>query len=297
MYTRFNFDSLFSFDSFFESLVMKRLFVVSAAASICAFSYSATAADLTLKAPPTVVATWTGLYAGATIGYGQVLDSASYQAVEPIFYGGAITRGEIPRGLNPPARGFLGGATFGYNYQPGANYVVGFETDISYSDVKGTRTFVSTPILFDPTITTQQTNRLNWLGTARLRGGVLATPSLLAYVTGGLAYGEVSAETHTSVSQGLVGAPPTCGPTGNIWCGDGSASKLRLGWTVGAGLEQALPHGWSLKAEYLYYDLGNVSYPFFTQSPPPPLVMTVDSSAKGHIGRIGLNFRFGAMGQ
>lgn len=279
---------------------MKYLFAVSAAASILLLSYSSNAADLTFKAAPTPtpVMTWTGFYVGATIGYGQALDSASYQAIEPTFYGGAITRGEIPRGLSPPARGFLGGGTIGYNYQPGANYVVGIETDISYSDVKGTRTFVSTPILFDPTITTQQTDRLKWFGTARVRGGALVTPSLLAYVTGGLAYGEVSSETHTTVSQGLIGAPPTCGPAGNIFCGDGSASKLRLGWTAGAGLEQALPNGWSLKAEYLYYDLGSVSYPFFTQqSPPQSAVMTVDSSAKGHIGRIGLNYKFGATGQ
>lgn len=265
---------------------------------IVAFAHSALAADLPVKAnSASPVATWTGFYLGATAGYGQAGDTARYQAVEPFFYGGAILRGEIPGRLDAEGRGFIGGITAGYNYQPNSAYAVGFETDISYSDIKGTKTFVSTPILFDPTITTRQVNRLNWLGTARVRGGVLVTSSLLAYASGGLAYGGVSTETHTSVSPGLVGAPPFCGPAGNIWCGDGSASKVMFGWTAGAGLEQALPNGWSAKAEYLYYDLGRVSYDHLSQSPAGLLAMSVDSSIRGHIGRIGLNYKFGPSAQ
>jgi opacity protein-like surface antigen len=37
------------------------------------------------------------------------------------------------------------------------------------------------------------------------------------------------------------------------------AKKTVFGWTAGAGAEFKLAGGWSLKAEYLYADFGNVS--------------------------------------
>jgi outer membrane immunogenic protein len=35
-----------------------------------------------------------------------------------------------------------------------------------------------------------------------------------------------------------------------------SASKTLVGWTAGAGVEQALTPNWTIKAEYLYTGLG-----------------------------------------
>jgi outer membrane immunogenic protein len=38
-----------------------------------------------------------------------------------------------------------------------------------------------------------------------------------------------------------------------------SQSDTRAGWTIGGGLEWMFAPCWSLKAEYLYYDLGTVT--------------------------------------
>ena len=50
------------------------------------------------------------------------------------------------------------------------------------------------------------TNRVDWLGTVRARLGFLVTPNLLAYGTGGLAYGKVEGSTNIAQSDsGITG--------------------------------------------------------------------------------------------
>ena len=101
--------------------------------------------------------------------------------------------------------------------------------------------------------------RLDYIGTVRGRLGWLFTPTLLVYGTGGLAYGGVS------VSTGIAQFNNDCAqfPAGCIAgaaFSSGAFSDTRVGWTAGAGLEWMFMPNWSAKVEYLYYDLGNVSY-------------------------------------
>ena len=42
--------------------------------------------------------------------------------------------------------------------------------------------------------------------------------------------------------------------------GFGSFSGVRVGYTIGAGLEWMFASNWSAKVEYLYYDLGSKRY-------------------------------------
>lgn len=255
----------------------------------------ATSSPVYVKAEPTMqLPRWTGAYAGLNIGYGQSAQAVGFTAIEPTFFGLALGDGRIPGRLDAKARGFIGGIQAGYNYQAGPQSVVGFEADISYSDVRGTNVFIPPPPGgFTPLITTKQTQSLDWFGTFRGRAGILATPSLLAYVTGGLAFGRGVATTNTTVSRGgPIGADPFCGPNGNIWCSDGTGSKTLTGWTVGGGLEQMIGSNWSVKAEYLYYDLGHQSYTVLSQSPAGLVAMQADASFRGHIGRFGLNYKF-----
>ena len=72
-----------------------------------------------------------------------------------------------------------------------------------------------------------------WLSTVRGRAGY-AFGGILPYVTGGLAVGDIRANMP----------------------GFAVASTTNAGWTVGAGLEVALPGNWTAKAEYLHVDLG-----------------------------------------
>ena len=57
-----------------------------------------------------------------------------------------------------------------------------------------------------------------------------------------------------------------------------------------ARLEWAMGGAWTLKAEYLYYDLGSLSHRMID----PNFASTFNASADftGHIVRLGVNYRF-----
>ena len=121
--------------------------------------------------------------------------------------------------------GGLIGGTVGYNWQFG-QALIGVEGDIDWSDIKGTTT-----VLCPGGCET----RNKWLATVRGRLGY-TFDRFLPYFTGGLALGDINATLPVPVLPG------------------GSISSA--GWTVGAGLEVGLVSNVSLKAEYLYVDLG-----------------------------------------
>ena len=71
-------------------------------------------------------------------------------------------------------------------------------------------------------------------------------------VTGGFAYGQVSA-------LGALGdGNKFCAL--DFYCSAGAFSGFATGWTAGAGFEYAVARNLSLKAEWLYVDLGRQSY-------------------------------------
>ena len=84
---------------------------------------------------------------------------------------------------------------------------------------------------------------LEWFGTVRGRVGVLATPRVLFYATGGLAYGSIKTTGAIGVTRNGVAVALV-----------GSNSDVRFGWTVGAGVEGKITSNWSAKLEYLYMD-------------------------------------------
>lgn len=68
---------------------------------------------------------------------------------------------------------------------------------------------------------------------------------------------------------------------------------MRIGWTVGAGVEGMISGPWTAKLEYLYMDLGNYSGGSYTLAPLSNIRANGDSSFTDHILRVGLNYRFG----
>src|SRR5262245_23267798 len=74
------------------------------------------------------------------------------------------------------------------------------------------------------TVTTD--HKLEWFGTSRSRLGFLATPNLLLYGTGGVAYGQTK-DTYTAAAVGFAAAVAT-------------VKDVRAGWTVGGGIEGVL---------------------------------------------------------
>ena len=99
-----------------------------------------------------------------------------------------------------------------------------------------------------------------WDGSVRGRFGYLASPTVLVYGTGGIAFQQLS-----------VGA--TCDGGNGSWCGftlgivgpqrSESVSTVRAGWTVGAGLEGVLTGNWLGKLEFRYADFGQFDHAFF----------------------------------
>jgi outer membrane immunogenic protein len=76
-----------------------------------------------------------------------------------------------------------------------------------------------------------------------------------------------------------------------------SISSTCYGWTAGAGAEYALMNGWSIKAEYLYVDLGRASTTSTNLTAGgaafPSNVFTHTVNLRSNIGRIGVNYKFG----
>ena len=225
---------------------------------------------------------WTGFYVGVHAGYGWGGSGdihTSYLPSPAAFNGQPFSTGIDPSG-------FLGGGQIGYNLQSGS-LVYGVEADLSWSNVEDSARsapfllFGGAPLNATSSHTFRQ--ELDWLGTVRARLGFLVSPSTLAYVTGGLAYGRTSYSAFSDIS------PPN--PALQF---AGSDRKTDIGWTIGAGSEMRLGSNWSLKGEYLYYDLGeNTLVANRVGAGPAGFAVTSRFESTGHIARVGINYKFG----
>jgi outer membrane immunogenic protein len=140
--------------------------------------------------------------------------------------------------------GALVGVQVGYNANLGA-FVLGAEGDVAWTGVTGTEGV--------------QEYSLNWLASLRGRIG-LPVEGVLFYATAGLS-----------------------AAGGEHFGGITTQSATHVGWVAGAGVEAMVTEAVSLKAEYLYYGLGEATYNF---TPP------VDFELNIHTVKIGANFHF-----
>lgn len=221
----------------FKNVLLAGVFMLVPAAAF--------AADLAPKPvepiPPeeTPAFTWTGFYAGLNAGYGRGNLDTDLRAI-PTATANALSRAigfSLAGGsgrVKDTANGFIGGGQVGYNYQFDPHWVVGAETDLQYAGIDST-----VRVLGDDDIPIAVKTQVDWYGTARLRAGY-AFDNFLIYGTGGLAYGHV--KSRVSVSDVTL-----------------SGSDTRFGWTLGAGAEYALTPHWTVRAEYLYVDLGKAN--------------------------------------
>jgi outer membrane immunogenic protein len=268
---------------------MKRLLIgISAAASL--FATGAFAADLAVKQPvytkaPVYVEPifdWTGFYVGGNLGYSWGRSSDTTTVTNTA--GTVLFSGADRTDLN----GIVGGGQIGYNWQM-QNWVFGFEADIQGTDEKGTHNYTcptgtcTAPfgviaVFPGPALPLALNQKIDWFGTVRGRIGVLATPKVLLYATGGLAYGEVD-------SSAVVGTTPFS-----------TVSNTNVGWTVGAGVEGVIGGNWTAKLEYLYVDLGKVSGSFLTTTAAfggGVVTSSYSSRITDNILRVGVNYKFG----
>ena len=188
------------------------------------------------KAPAMIpVYNWTGFYIG--INGGGAWGKSNWTSTGPF-----------------DLDGWMVGGTIGYNWQ-GGNWVFGVEGDIDWTNIEGSTTAFCA-------LGCRTEN--SWLATARGRVG-FAVDRFLPFITGGLAVGDVRANT-----PGFVGAEDT-----------------NIGWTAGGGLEFVIAGNWSAKAEYLYVDLGK-----FNCGVNCGALASDNVSFDTHVVRGGVNVRF-----
>lgn len=256
------------------------------------------AADLPVKAPrvvPMPVYGWAGFYVGANAGYGWSNSNINTSSVETFSAPTWNTENDastaLASGSNPANNnGFIGGGQIGYNWQF-ANWVAGVEADIqgiASNSSTSSRSGSLVPVGFPGELivsTATASKSIDYLGTVRGRIGTLVTPTFLAYATGGLAYGGVSASTNI-VQENRPFAP--------AFSSSGHFSDTRVGWTVGGGVEWMFAPNWSAKAEYLFYDLGSVTYADSPLSFGANYTNVPHSTTRfdGNIVRVGVNYHF-----
>ncbi len=256
---------------------MKRLLLVAAAVLIAAPAFGADM-RMPVKAPPPMapVATWTGFYIGVNGGYswGRAHTDTVSVAV-PGF--GAVA---VPVSDTADLNGGLIGGQIGYNWQIN-NWVWGLEGDGQWADERRTDTIIcgvactGTPAA---AFAASFTQKIDAFGTFRGRVGILATPDILFYATGGLAVAEFkTAFSATAAAAGLAAGVAA------------STSTTRAGWTVGAGAEGMFASHWSAKLEYLYADYGRFNNNLVF---PGAVTIGTRTHVSDNIIRAGVNYHF-----
>jgi outer membrane immunogenic protein len=178
-------------------------------------------------APAPAVAGWSGFYAGVSIGLGVVGANGTTSNL-------ATT---IPQGFH--AQIPLGGAYAGFLWQL-SSVVVGIESDFDYQFPTSSQL---TKSLIDPSGQQNFNASPGFDASFRLRFGYPLGGGLLPYVTGGAAVGNwVESESYPSLQA------------------KDSNSVLRLGWTLGTGLEYALNDKWTSRLEYRFTDFGTAQF-------------------------------------
>jgi len=145
------------------------------------------------------------------------------------------------------------GAQAGYNMDQGG-FVLGAEADLQWANVSHSEAIAAGTFKAG----------VDFYGSVRGRAG-MSFGQVMPYVTAGFAAGRGTA----SVTDG----------TGVTT----SQSATHMGWTVGAGLEAQATENISIKAEYLYVDLGTQAYAGLGG---------IDVTQRFSVVRAGLNYKF-----
>lgn len=215
--------------------------------------------------------------------------------------------------------GVIGGGQIGYNYLLNDRVVIGAEADFQGSGIAGSGHSTDAAIQnglatypygsLDVSGVSYGMNNINtnidWIGTARGRAGALITNNILLFATGGIAYASISGKSINSeqyvfnvLSKNIIYGDESYGSSVPYFPGYSGNNAINAGWTVGGGTEWMASNNWSLKAEALYYYLGNsnLSAPAIVGEYYNPLVLNYTTTAikyDGIIARFGLNYHFG----
>ncbi len=242
-------------------------------------------------APAQQASNWSGGQVGGSNGVSSVnnnfVDPGSY--VCP--FGSSLGSNcfETPFNFSGHKAAYTIGPFVGYRLQFGA-WVVGLEGDWSYKNSESSLNQSSATSIAVSTPSGSSSFTSNYLRTdqfagsvkqksdssIRARVGMLVTPWSLLYVTGGVAFGEISGSLAYAGTLYFCSASAAPSPSSSVSSCTGSSSPLstatattavswsdtRVGSTVGAGWETEIAPGWKARAEYRYTDFGNYTKTF-----------------------------------
>ena len=119
-----------------------------------------------------------------------------------------------------------------------------------------------------------------WDSSLRLRVGRNLGAGALLYVTGGVAVQHLRYRVSCSVD--------------GYGCFESDREEKfntnRVGWTIGTGVERAFAHGWFVRAEYRYADIGRFSHDFYSATPADRVATRLDASSHRLLLGIGLRY-------
>jgi outer membrane immunogenic protein len=216
------------------------------------------------KALPVAPYNWTGVYVGAAVA--NRASVASWETTAISDFGGGLVP---PDPTTTPASFFSsnpqGRAYVGYNWQLSPKWVAGIEGDVGNGDsrmrvggIPGSYgNGVASPFGIEAQNVDSASVKMGWDGTIRGKLGMLVTPSILFYGTGGAAFQQVSVSA-------------ACDGSIDSWCFFSGIAKsqtfssIRAGWTAGLGLETVVADNWLAKVEARYADFGRYNNTFFS---------------------------------
>lgn len=202
---------------------------------------------------------WSGFYLGGQAGYGFAQGDLSVFSHSFL----ATTRGFGTRTFegfddnSDQDGGWFGGGHIGFNKQDGS-IVFGLELDINGGalDIGKASAASLAPRGDEGDFAAGWTSanaEVDWYGTLRARVGYAHGP-ILAYLTGGVAFGEVNLNGTVDLATSFDDGDDLRSARARF-----SDSSRKIGWTAGFGIDYAKSPNVIIGISYQYVDLGDVS--------------------------------------
>jgi opacity protein-like surface antigen len=174
---------------------------------------------------------------------------------------------------HPKFQGYALGGQVGYNLHVG-KLLLGLEGDYGFSNAEGGKPCPNANFF---SCTAEIDNLAFFTG----RVGLVRDRAVY-YVKGGLAVADVT----TGFEQNGGGlASVALVPNDH-------KTETMTGWALGAGMEFALTDRWSVKGEWMHFDLGSATF----GTTCPTTDCTMRGKVEGEVARVGVNYHFGHRG-
>ena len=217
------------------------------------------ASAMPTKAPPVAPFNWTGVYVGGAIA--DRLSTANWMTTGQNDGTGIVPPDPTTSPENMFSSNLQARLYAGYNYQFSPKWVAGVEGDVGNGNsrmrvggIPGTYgNGISSVVGLEAQGVDSAGTKMGWDATFRGKLGMVVTPTVLFYGTGGIAFQQVTASASCDGSIDSYCFAPR----------SQSFSSVRTGWTAGLGIEANLAGNWIGKVEARYADFGNYKPTFF----------------------------------